>query len=102
MPIITPAYPAMNSSYNVTESTLQVMKAEFKRGIDAVMRVEKAETTWEELFEKVNFFERGRFDRYIMVEAWAPTTKELLTWYKESVCSFLPVSNAIRVQDRMG
>ena len=33
MPIITPAYPQQNSTFNVTVSTRSIMIKEFKRGV---------------------------------------------------------------------
>ena len=58
MPMITPAYPASNSSYTVSEFTLEIMKAEFSRGYDIVKTIlcDNPTNDWNKLFESSDFF----------------------------------------------
>jgi poly(A) polymerase len=61
MPIITPAYPAMNSALSVSTHTLGVMKKELVagyevcKGITATIK-EKGLMGWDRLFEPSDFF----------------------------------------------
>lgn len=81
MPIITPVYPCMNSTHNVCDSTLYKLKSEFKRGHELVLKIEHGEEPWERLFDKVDFFAKdSSFSRFIQVDVWANTAKELLMW----------------------
>ncbi|GJP35286.1 hypothetical protein CLOM_g19793 [Closterium sp. NIES-68] len=108
MPIITPAYPCMNSSYNVSESTLRVMKDEFRRGKEICDRIEGAvsgggggaagggvggavggagggaggagevRTEWAELFEPFAFFEA--YNHYLQIDISAASDADMLKW----------------------
>ncbi|TFK25979.1 polymerase [Coprinopsis marcescibilis] len=61
MPIITPAYPSMCSTHNVTQSTQMIMTEEFKRGADIVDKVIVGTAEWSELFSKHDFFHKYRY-----------------------------------------
>lgn len=61
MPIITPAYPSMCATHNVSLSTKRIMESEFKRGLVVVEKVMKKEAPWTDLFMKSDFFRRYRF-----------------------------------------
>ena len=56
MPIITPAYPQQNSTFNVTHSTRQVMLQEFCRGREVCTEIVLGRKTWLDLFEPISFF----------------------------------------------
>lgn len=58
MPIITPAYPAANSAYNVSEHTLKVMDNEFRAANDVVRSIvaKKENADWSRLFTPSDFF----------------------------------------------
>lgn len=62
-PMITPAYPAMNSTLSVSRQTLQILQAEFERGhaiVDSFWKSYNAnpdaEINWSILFEPSDFF----------------------------------------------
>ncbi|KAH9665668.1 nuclear poly(A) polymerase 4 [Citrus sinensis] len=78
MPIITPAYPCMNSSYNVSTSTLRVMVDQFQYGNTICEEVELNKAQWSALFEPYLFFESYR--NYLQVDIVAANADDLLAW----------------------
>merc|ERR1740138_325227 len=56
MPIVTPAFPSMNSTHNVTESTKRIILAEFSRAYKVVEMVEKGKYEWSEVYRPLPFF----------------------------------------------
>ncbi|XP_044463201.1 nuclear poly(A) polymerase 4 isoform X4 [Mangifera indica] len=78
MPIITPAYPCMNSSYNVSVSTLQVMMEQFQFGHKICEDIEFNKVQWSALFEPYLFFEA--YKNYLQVDIVAADANDLLAW----------------------
>ncbi|XP_068110268.1 poly(A) polymerase alpha isoform X2 [Hyperolius riggenbachi] len=78
MPIVTPAYPHQNSTYNVSVSTRMVVVEEFKRGLAITDEILCGKADWSKLFEAPNFFQK--YKHYIILLASAPTEKQHLAW----------------------
>ncbi|KAM1826139.1 hypothetical protein ACFX13_025526 [Malus domestica] len=78
MPIITPAYPCMNSSYNVSQSTLRVMVEQFCYGNKTCEEVELNRAQWCALFEPYMFFES--YKNYLQVDIIAADVDDLRAW----------------------
>ncbi|XP_068636507.1 nuclear poly(A) polymerase 4-like isoform X2 [Aristolochia californica] len=78
MPIITPAYPCMNSSYNVSTSTLRVMMEQFRYGNKICEEIELNKVHWSALFEPYHFFEAYR--NYLQVEIVGANADDLRAW----------------------
>ncbi|KAJ3694202.1 hypothetical protein LUZ60_009682 [Juncus effusus] len=79
MPIITPAYPCMNSSYNVSMSTLRVMTEEFHRGDDICKAMEESKASWPALFEPYPFFES--YKNYLQIDITAENEDDFRQWH---------------------
>eukprot|EP01084_Bolivina_argentea_P113891 202878_1 len=80
MPIITPAYPSMNSSYNVAEPQLRMIKEAIARGMDVSSAIvsDPDGHSWQELYSCPVFFER--FTDYIEVDVISTMPEEHRKW----------------------
>ncbi|KAG2420940.1 Poly(A) polymerase [Aspergillus terreus] len=74
MPIITPAYPSMCATHNVSMSTKNVILRELQRGGDMVDKIFMKQLTWNDLFARHSFFTKD-YKYYLRITA-ASTTKE--------------------------
>ncbi|BFZ11736.1 hypothetical protein BsWGS_14775 [Bradybaena similaris] len=84
MPIITPAYPQQNSTYNVTQSTRTIIMEEFHEGLNVVTHIYEGREEWSRLFERSDFFHK--YKHYIVLKAIAEEEDHYLEWkgYVES------------------
>eukprot|EP00088_Acartia_fossae_P040415 TRINITY_DN4209_c0_g1_i9.p1 TRINITY_DN4209_c0_g1~~TRINITY_DN4209_c0_g1_i9.p1 ORF type:complete len:630 (-),score=201.37 TRINITY_DN4209_c0_g1_i9:369-2258(-) len=78
MPIITPAYPQQNSTFNVTKSTLKVMQDEFKSSLALCEEIVAGKCGWDKLFETPNFF--SKYKHFIVLEASSSSEEDQLQW----------------------
>lgn len=90
MPIITPAYPSMNTTHNVSASTLANMKKEIARGLAICESIEanadkeegegikRGMDSWQELFTPSEFF--GTFKRFLQIDVYADDTESFKRW----------------------
>ncbi|XP_052182057.1 nuclear poly(A) polymerase 4-like [Diospyros lotus] len=78
MPIITPAYPCMNSSYNVSASTLSIMMEQFLFGDKICQEIELNKAQWTALFEPYLFFES--YKNFLQIDIGAADDDDLRAW----------------------
>ena len=97
MPIITPAYPSMCATHNVTQSTQTIVREEFKKGemkpnacfsdsfatnrtaSDIIDKVIVNKASWSDLFSKHDFFHKYR--HYLQAIASTGSPELQIKWY---------------------
>ena len=78
MPIMTPLYPCINSSHNVSSCTLCIMQQEFQRGNEICEAMDTNAAGWNTLFEPSHFFEA--YKNYLQIDITAQNDVDLVNW----------------------
>lgn len=77
MPIITPAYPAMCATHNVTASTHAIIKKELERGAKITQEIFDGQLSWDALFEKHRFFHDYKYYMAVMATSKGDSEQHL-------------------------
>lgn len=78
MPVITPAFPSMNSTHNVSETTKKIFLDEFHRAQELVSQVEQSRIPWSDLYKELPFFTQHKY--FIHVEILGKSKPVFLKW----------------------
>ncbi|KAF4152712.1 hypothetical protein CNMCM6069_001770 [Aspergillus lentulus] len=79
MPIITPAYPSMCATHNISMSTKAVILRELQRGGDIVDKIFLKQLTWNDLFARHSFFTQD-YKYYLSITASSRTKEAEAVW----------------------
>uniref|UniRef100_A0A915PLG9 polynucleotide adenylyltransferase n=1 Tax=Setaria digitata TaxID=48799 RepID=A0A915PLG9_9BILA len=78
MPIVTPAFPQQNSTFNVTKSSLRIIMNEIEEGLVTINDIMDGKAEWSALFEEVNFF--TRYKHFLALLCVSATEQDELVW----------------------
>lgn len=79
MPIITPAFPSMNSTHNVSETTQRILMDEFRRGVEVMDLLEQGKAAWTEVYRAAPFFSQHR--TYLKIDVLSKTPQVFTKWF---------------------
>lgn len=61
MPVITPAYPSMCATHNITSSTQKIIMQEMQRALLLMDEIQAGSKKWNDLFAKHDYFYRYKY-----------------------------------------
>ncbi|KAI9668633.1 MAG: polynucleotide adenylyltransferase [Alyxoria varia] len=79
MPIITPAYPSMCATHNITRSTKNVIIKELKEAAITTRNIFEGKAQWKDLFEPHTFFTKD-YKYYLSVVSASKTKDAQAIW----------------------
>ena len=79
MPIITPAYPSMCATHNITMSTKMIITRELERAATICGEIMQTNRPWKDLFQKHTFFTEG-YKYYLSIVSASQTKEAQQIW----------------------